>query len=163
MAAGSRTCNTLLPVAAQVLAGSLAAAYFLIPTLGQVLNYPHLETSELRQLAGFARDHTPANAMFVFPEAGHALYPGIFRVRALRPVYVDWKSGGQVNYYRSLAYEWWNRWQQFHALNGDPPDPATLRALGIDYVVMPADAKPLALQPVYHNGCFTVYRSGSSQ
>ena len=50
--------------------------------------------------------------MFLFPDAGHSLYPGLFRSEALRAVYVDWKSGGQVNYLKDFAGEWYTRWQR---------------------------------------------------
>ena len=33
--------------------------------------------------------------MFLFPDVGHDLYPGIFRALSERALYVDWKSGGQ--------------------------------------------------------------------
>jgi hypothetical protein len=135
----------------------LTAAYFLMPA-----NYAHLETPQLGQLEEFAKTKTSPDAMFVFPEAGHALYPGIFRVRAKRSVYVDWKSGGQVNYYRSLAEEWWARWQQLHGLQDRShyrtEDLAQLAAEGIDYVVLPAADELTGRSPVFRNDQFLVYR-----
>ena len=106
-----------------------------------------LETGDLIALESFAREHTPKDAMFAFPHAGKALYPGIFRARALRSVYVDWKAGGQVNYYKSLATEWWNRWQ-----NPVPPE-------GLDYLILKKpDALPESV-PIYENGSYAVYRA----
>jgi hypothetical protein len=88
------------------------AAFFAIPVLGGVVNYPRLHTAELAQLSEWARTSTSPDSVFLFPDAGHALYPGVFRSEALRAVYVDWKSGGQVNYLKGFGEQWWFRWQQ---------------------------------------------------
>jgi hypothetical protein len=133
----------------------LTGAYFLIPTLGRIENYPRIETPQLAQLEDFARTHTAPDAMFAFPDAGHALYPGIFRVRAKRSVYVDWKSGGQVNYYRSLADDWWSRWQQFQDRK---PDFQQMASAGIDYAVMKSGDQLKGQQPIFQNDRFLVYR-----
>jgi hypothetical protein len=108
------------------------AAFFAIPLLAGVVNYPDLHTPEIAQLSQWARTSTPGDAVFLFPDAGHALDPGIFRSEALRAVYVDWKGGGQVNYLRDFAEQWWFRWQQTLA----PPDLARYDGLGITYVVL---------------------------
>ncbi len=143
------TLRTAMPAIA------VLAAYLLPPALGLKYNYPHLETVSLDDAARFAREHTSKSAVFVFPDARTALYPGIFRVRAERPVYVDWKSGGQVNYYRSLAEEWWSRWQATHALQFPPDQIDSLAALGIDYVVL---KQPIPNRtPLYRNSDFTIY------
>src|SRR5207302_2788868 len=80
-----------------------AAAFFVIPWLGGVANYPRLHTPEMAQLCAWARSSTPRDAVFLFPDAGRAVYPGIFRSEAQRAVYVDWKGGGQVNYLKEFA------------------------------------------------------------
>ncbi len=125
------------------------AAFLLIPQ-----NHPRLETRDLVGLETFARENTPKDAMFLFSGIGHRLEPGIFRARAIRSVYVDWKSGGQVNYYRSLAEEWWTRWEQVNELKDRNPDSRKLTDLGIDYVV---SSGPARSKPVYSNGTYTVY------
>ncbi len=123
-------------------------AFLLIPYVGRVQNYPQLETTDLVQLENYARENTPKDAMFLFAGAGHRLEPGIFRARALRSVYVDWKSGGQVNYYRSLAEEWWMRWEQVNELKDRKPDVVELAGLGIDYLVSSGPSKPEGLQSI---------------
>jgi hypothetical protein len=133
------------------------AASILLPTIGGVRNYPHLEDADIDDLARFGRERTPKNAMFLFANAGKGLYPGIFRARALRSVYVDWKSGGQVNYYRSLGEEWWSRWKEVNGLEFRRPDFDRLRALGIDYVVLTSAQRLPDRQPVYENSRFVVY------
>jgi hypothetical protein len=131
-------------------------AFFAIPTLGGVVNYPHLHTPELAQLSAWARASTPPDAVFLFPDAAHGLDPGIFRIEALRAVYVDWKSGGQVNYLHEFGEEWWSRWQQTMARRFTPADLPKYEALGIGYVVLQAKNRPP--QPaVFENARYAAY------
>ncbi len=142
------------------------ATFFAIPQYGRVVNYPSLETPELQALINFAHYNTPPSAVFLFPAAGHGLEPGIFRAEAVRTVYVDWKLGGQANYYRDLAFEWWNRWTALMdpAQTSNPPLPAaappspSLRARGIDYIILPATAHPADWRPIYTNGAYAMYK-----
>ena len=60
----------------------VAGAMFAIPGFAHVQNYPRLETAALQHLADWARSNTPKNAVFAFPDAGKAHYPGIFRAEA---------------------------------------------------------------------------------
>ena len=130
------------------------AAFFLIPGIGHVVNYPKLNTPEVRQLAAWARSSTPVDAVFLFPGAGKDLSPGIFRSEALRAVYVDWKGGGQVNYLKELGEQWWSRWQEASA--GRAPE--DYRKLGVDYLVLRTGAPAAGLRQVFANARFTVYR-----
>jgi hypothetical protein len=139
--------------AALAMAGLLA--FFAPPLVGRVQNYPALWNKEIVDLARWARDSSPRDAVFLFPRAGKDLHPGIFRAEAGRAVYVDWKGGGQVNYFEDLALEWWKRWQEsmLHSLSD-----AELAARGIDYLVVELkDARPGVL-PVYSNAIYAVYR-----
>lgn len=95
------------------------SAMFLILHVGGVRNYPQIHSPELDGLSTWARTETPVDAVFHFPDAGKEGYPGIFRARALRAVWVDWKGGGQVNFMDSLAREWWRRWSAMPAGKGD--------------------------------------------
>ncbi len=131
---------------------------FLIPTWGKVENYPALHTPELEQLARWAQTSTPQDAVFLFADAGQDVAPGIFRAEAVRAVYVDWKSGGQVNFFRDLGEEWWSRWQQTLAQPFEPHDVARYRALGIDYIIVdPKNRLPDAV-PVFENARYAVYK-----
>ncbi len=103
--------------------------------LAGTLNYTPAETPELERLAAWARANTHPDAVFLFTEAGRGPVPGIFRARAKRAVFVDWKSGGQVNYFPGYAQEWWRRWQAVRQLNPPTPPDEQLAALGIEYVV----------------------------
>lgn len=133
------------------------AAFFAIPTLGGVVNYPHLHTPELAQLSGWALASTPRDSVFLFPDAGRGLYPGIFRADALRAVYVDWKGGGQVNFAREFGETWWFRWQQTVAGKFKPADLSKYPALGIQYVVLQAKNR-VSRTPVFENSEYVAYR-----
>lgn len=115
-----------------------------------------VSTPELIQLSDWARAQTPPNAIFLFPDAGRGLEPGVFRYYARRTIYVDWKVGGQVNYFRGFSQIWWQRWQ---ATMEQPFDPAMLeefRRLGINYLVF-RKPPPLPTGPVvFRNRQFTV-------
>jgi hypothetical protein len=131
-------------------------AFFAIPTLGGVVNYPHLHTPELAQLSAWARASTPQDAIFLFPDAARGLDPGIFRTEALRAVYVDWKGGGQANYLQGFGDEWWSRWQQTMARRFTPADLPRYEALGIGYVVL--QVRNRLLQPaVFENANYVAY------
>lgn len=145
-----------LPRPALAIAGALA--FFIIPGIGGVSNYPNLHTGEIADLSHWARDNTPRAAMFLFPDAGHLLYPGLFRVDAMRAVYVDWKSGGQVNYLKDFAGEWGTRWD---AMNREGFGAAAIpcyRSLGIDYLVLRQVHRLPGIEPVYGNSQYAVYR-----
>jgi hypothetical protein len=132
------------------------AAFFAIPMLGGIVNYPRLHTPEIEQLSQWARSATSKDAVFLFPDAGRALDPGLFRSEALRAVYVDWKGGGQVNYLKDFGEQWWFRWQQTMANGFRPTDLPKYGALGITYVVLrPPDRLPRPA--VFENAKYVVY------
>jgi hypothetical protein len=131
-------------------------AFFAIPTLGGVVNYPRLHTPELAQLSAWARSSTPPDAVFLFPDAARGLDPGIFRAEALRAVYVDWKSGGQANYLQDFAGEWWLRWQQTMARRFTPADMSKYEGLGIAYVVLQQKTRP-PQPPLFQNAKYAAY------
>jgi hypothetical protein len=130
----------------------LLAAYFAIPLLGNVSNYPILRTPPLRGLTVWARQHTGIDAVFVFPTAGKKADAGVFRSEARRAIYVDWKGGGQVNYLPELGEEWWKRWSE---VMDQPINFAHYRMLGIDYVVLPARSG--RADAVYRNSTYEVF------
>ena len=126
------------------------------------MNYPRLHTAELAQLAGWARSGTSRDGVFLFADGGRALEPGIFRSEALRAVYVDWKGGGQVNYLRDFAEQWWFRWEQTIARGFKPEDLPRYEALGIQYIVIQPKNR-LPRPPVFESATYLVYRTGGAQ
>jgi uncharacterized protein DUF6798 len=133
--------------------------FLAIPQL--VENYPPVDRTDLRALADWARNSTPQSALFLFPDSGTSLDPGVFRAQALRGLYVDWKSGGQVNYFPDFAREWWTRWVEtgsgrWSVTRDDFPK---LAAMGVDYVVL---KKPIPDEaPRFTGGKYFAYSTFS--
>lgn len=132
--------------------------FFLYPGYGKVENYPGLLNPDLEELSRWARSSTGKEAMFLFPDAGRDLHPGIFRARALRAVYVDWKSGGQANYFPEVGQEWWKRWQELGALKYRRGSPGRYAQYGIDYVVLKKSNGAPQEPAVFENASFIAYR-----
>src|SRR5260221_5462892 len=137
-----------------VVAVAAVAAFFVIPIYGKVTNYPALHNPELDELCAWARSATPKSAVFLFPDAGRELQPGMFRAEALRTVYVDWKSGGQVNYFKDFGEQWWSRWQD---VMSKPADPSKLASRGIDFMVLKSEHKLGGRVPAFENSRVAVY------
>jgi hypothetical protein len=133
------------------------AAFFLVPGVGHVSTHPRLHTPELAQLSRWARASTPVDAVFLFPDAGKRLEPGIFRSEALRALYVDWKGGGQVNYLAGLGEQWWQRFRQVTAAPFSPADVPRYQALGINYLVLSPRNRLADRTPAFENGAYVVY------
>ncbi len=140
-----------------VWAGFIGVPFLLYPALGGVQNYGPMRAAGLEELSRWARTSTPPEAVFLFPDAGRDSYPGVFRARALRPVYVDWKSGGQANYQKDLAALWVERWRALMAPRYRPNDPRVYADRGIDFVVVRNVNRPANGQPVHENSAFSVY------
>jgi hypothetical protein len=98
-------------IAGMALAAAALAPYFVFHGYLSIANYQNLFTPELSELARWARAHSHSNSVFLFPDSGRSLDPGVFRATALRTVYVDWKGGGQLNFLKSFGEIWWARWQ----------------------------------------------------
>ncbi len=137
---------------------AVLGAFFVLPAAGGVVNYPNLHTPELAGLSAWARAATPRDSVFLFADAGRGLASGIFRAEALRAVYVDWKSGGQVNYLKGFGEEWWLRWRQTLARGFRPDDWPRYSELGIGYVVLQRPAPDGMRKPVFTNSRYLVYR-----
>jgi hypothetical protein len=135
------------------------AALLAIPGYGGIQNYPPLHTAQLDELAAWARTQTPKDAVFVFPYAAKRLEPGVFRAEALRAVYVDWKTGGQVNYFPEMAFEWWRRWQDLMVAPA-VTDLGAFAARGIHYVITDPSHPVSGHTPLFSNKSYLVYATG---
>jgi len=149
LGAGTTLAGRFAPAVALV-------AFLAIPIAGGVQNYPHLHTPELEQLSNWASSSTPKDAVFLFPDSGRSLDPGLFRTEALRAIYVDWKGGGQINFFRDFAGLWWSRWQETNARGFTPADLPRYEALGITYVVLHPSHR-LPFPPLFENARYLVY------
>jgi hypothetical protein len=115
------------------------------------------EAAAVSQVADWADRNTWGSSMFLFPDAGRALYPGVFRAESRRALWVDWYSGAQMKYFESAGEEWWERWRETMA----PPFSAqrlqAMLALPIDYFVVGRGNRLAGVQPVFQNRVFVVY------
>jgi Domain of unknown function (DUF6798) len=143
--------------AAATLAAAALAAFFVIPIYGKVTNYPTLHSPELEELYEWARSETPKSSVFLFPDAGRDLYPGVFRAEALRAVYVDWKAGGQVNYFKDFGEQWWSRWQEVTAKPFTVGVADRLAGRDVDFIVLKSGGAMAGHSPAFENSRFAVY------
>ncbi|MBV6430741.1 MAG: hypothetical protein IANPNBLG_00858 [Bryobacteraceae bacterium] len=130
---------------------------FAVPAVSGVRNYPRLHSAEIEQLASWARLDTGREAVFLFPDAGKSLEPGIFRAESLRAVYVDWKGGGQINFLRDFLTVWRPRWEDVMTGKFTPSKLEHYRAMGIDYVVLPRASDMKGVPSVFANSRYAVY------
>ncbi|MFZ5927870.1 MAG: hypothetical protein ACOYX1_10535 [Acidobacteriota bacterium] len=138
------------------------AVFAVMPRVGRLELYPKLHSPELDGLAAWASTATGKDDVFLFADAGRSLEPGVFRARALRALYVDWKSGGQANLLRDYGYEWKRRWDAVREAR--PPLLALeeYAKLGVDWVVVrPANAPP-GMAPAFQNARYAVFRTAAA-
>ena len=137
--------------------------FLLLPGVSQLDANRDLNTPPLAELSEWARRDTSEQAMFLFPDAGTSAYPGIFRANSLRAVYVEWKGGGQLNFFKQLGDEWWSRWQKTMAPAAGLHPPAYYASLGVNYVVFHSPYPSFADKPVFQDAGFQVYRVSGSR
>ncbi len=119
-----------------------------------------LESADLRATAAWARERTPKETMFLFPDLGRRPEAGIFRARAARAVYVCWKQGGQVNYFAGYAEKWRERWVNLLAKGHGAMDYDDLRRRGVDVLILTKEKPKEALAEIYvsPSGAYRAYR-----
>jgi hypothetical protein len=132
-------------------------AVFALPGPAHVQTFPKLDKGPATQLAQWAKKNTWGSSMFLFPDAGHEPYPGIFRALSERALYVDWKSGGQLNYFESLADEWYSRFEQTMDGKFTASRLQDMLSLPIDYYVLEPKHRVAGIEPVFENRQFVVY------
>jgi hypothetical protein len=143
-----------VPLVVPVLA--IAAA----PTIGRVANYAKIDKEPIAEVTDWAEANTWGSSMFLFPDAGRELYPGIFRAESRRAVWVDWNSGSLGNYSDSFASDWWERWQQTMEGSFSPQRLHNMLSLPVDYYVLRRANQLAGIKPVFGNREFVVYDSG---
>ncbi len=134
-------------------------AVFTMPRIGRVRNYEIIDKRPILEVADWAEKSTWGSSMFLFPDAGRALYPGIFRARSRRALWVDWNSGSLVAYFEPFAVEWWQRWQQTVEGTFSLRRLQNLLPLPIDYYVLKRSNQLADIRPVFINREFVVYDS----
>lgn len=138
------------------------AAFAIIPRVGRLDLHPNLHTAELDELAAWARAATGKDDVFLFADAGRRLEPGVFRARALRALFVDWKSGGQANLLRDYGYEWKRRWEAVREARPPLRSMEEYAKLGVDWVVVAPANAPAGMTPAFHNAHYAVFRTAGA-
>jgi len=139
------------------LGACLILPFYAIPKIGQVINYREIDHPEIHEVANWARQNTSKDAVFLFPDAGQDLTPGLFRVYAVRAVFVDWKAGGQVNLLPSLGLEWWRRWKAVMEGKFEPGNMRRYTGEPIDYLVVKKKNAIEGWKVLYENEAYRTY------
>ncbi|MGI8961778.1 MAG: hypothetical protein ACR2IV_18870 [Bryobacteraceae bacterium] len=134
-------------------------AIFVAPRIRGVENHSKVDRAPIAEIAEWAENNTWGSSMFLFPDAGRDLYPGIFRAESRRAVWVDWKTGSLANYFGSFARDWWERWQQTMEGSFSPPRLQSMLSLPVDYYVLKRTNQLADVKPVFENREFVVYDS----
>ncbi len=115
------------------------------------------ESAEIEKVAAWAEANTWGSSMFLFPDAGRALYPGIFRARSVRAVYVDWNTRQLIRYFETFALEWDARWRETMDGTYSSQRLQRFRSLPIDYYILQRRHQLNGATPVFANKDFVVY------
>ncbi len=132
-------------------------AFALAVSVGTQVRHRETTVPSVGELASWAKENTWGGSMFLFPDAGRAIDPGIFRAQSIRAVYVDWNGGELSKYFEDFALEWDNRWQSTMA------EPFSARKLEqslnlpVDYFVLRRENALARVRPVYSTRDYVVY------
>ena len=111
----------------------------------------------LSELATWADGSTWGSSMFLFPDAGRASYPGVFRAQSRHPLWADWKSAQGVAYSESAARHWQDRWRDTMEDGFSAAKLETMLPLPIDYYVLRKQNELANARPAFVNRDFVVY------
>jgi hypothetical protein len=132
-------------------------AFALAICLGTQARTGDTSTPSIRELASWARENTWGGSMFLFPDAGLAIDPGIFRAESIRAVYVDWTGGELSKYFEDFAREWDRRWNKTLAGSFSARKLEQSLDLPVDYYVLRRRNALERIRPVYSTRDFVVY------
>jgi hypothetical protein len=133
------------------------ASVFAIAATAHLGNTSKIDRNPIVELANWAEENTWGSSMFLFPDAGRELYPGIFRAESRRALWVDWKSGSLIPYFESLAVEWWQRWHDTMQGKFSPQRLQNMLPLPVDYYGLKRENELESIRPVFQNREFVVY------
>ncbi len=137
-----------------------ASAWFTICAIFVVLGclrpQANRERQAIAEVAAWA-DTTWGSSLFLFPDAGRDLYPGVFRAESRRGLWVDWESGAASDDSDGVARTWWDRWHETMAAPFSPERLESFLSFPIDYYVLKQTNRLNGVQPVFSNSKFVVY------
>jgi len=133
-----------------------------IPALAVAIHAARLSPSDesrksVTELAAWAEQNTWGGSLFLFPDAGRELYPGVFRARSRRALWVDWKSGMLAASFQPVALEWFDRWQESMEGGFSRERLERILALPIDYYVVKSAHRLPGMPTAFRNQEFYVY------
>jgi hypothetical protein len=111
----------------------------------------------IAELAGWADGSTWGSSMFLFPDAGRAGYPSVFRAQSRHALWVDWKSAQGVAYSETAAARWQERWRDTMENGFSPARLEAMLSLPIDYYVLRRQHQLAGARHAFINGDFVVY------
>jgi hypothetical protein len=132
-------------------------AFALAISIGSQTRTHDTSTPSVRQLASWARENTWGGSMFLFPDAGRAIDPGIFRAESIRAVYVDWTGGQLSKYFEDFAREWDSRWNSTMAGTFSARKLEQSLNLPVDYYVLRRENALARIRPVYSTRDYVIY------
>lgn len=109
------------------------------------------------EVADWGERETWGSSLFLFPDAGREIYPGIFRAASRRSLWIDWYSGRLIPYFESFAAEWWQRWHDDMLDGFTPQRLESMLPLPVDYYVLKRSHELENVRPVFRNREFVVY------
>ncbi len=133
------------------------AALFVLPLASGVPRTELIGREPITELSDWAEKETWGSSMFLFPDAGQELDPGIFRAESRRALWVDWQSGTLVPDSESFASEWWQRWRDDVQGGFSPQALENMLSLPIDYYVLKLPNELRNVRWVFRNSKFVVY------
>jgi hypothetical protein len=108
-------------------------------------------------LAAWAEAGTWGSSVFLFPDAGKARWPGVFRAQSRHALWADWKSAQGVAYSETAAATWQEQWRRTMQNSYSTSRLEEMLALPVDYYVLQTQNQLTAQKPVFANRDFLVY------
>lgn len=111
----------------------------------------------IAELAQWADASTWGSSVFLFPDAGRARYPGVFRAQSRHALWVDWKSAQGVAYSEAAAARWQERWRDTMEDGFSIVGLERMLPLPIDYYVLRRRNQLGGARQAFANKDFVVY------
>jgi hypothetical protein len=133
------------------------ALLFAVVALLPLISPARPQQRDTGNLSNWALANTWGASMFLFPDAGRASDPAVFRAQSKRAVWVDWDTGKLADASESFADEWFRRWQDTMAGDYSTSRLARLLSLPIDYYVLQRSHAVPGVRPVFMDNQYVVY------
>jgi len=114
-------------------------------------------TPSTAELAAWADASTWGSSIFLFPDAGRAAYPSVFRVQSRHGLWVDWATARGVVYSDAVAARWEERWRDTMAGGFSADRIERMLALPIDYYVVRGGHRLQGARQAFSTRDFVVY------